>query len=351
MEAYLTSINFHYTNHALFRAGLLFYSRLHVPIDLTKLRWTEIDQWMLGHPWPAKVHRPLPAKEEISLDLMTTKSYFGNNPVVYDQLSQRVVDSWATDEETRGFFNLTFEIPLTQSKEPGEPLIEVRVFERMWQIWSTRQGRAIDGKDEYDLALIHQDFFVSDLLWRRHGIVPILNAAELRLRQDLLNLPDIDLWKEQPDSPLKAFFPYRTLHEMLRAAGYRRAVYSMTLREILVPDVAEVPLPELVAFLEKDKARPVARYVAELLDKYGDHIGPNELAQEVATELFRLVKALAPGLKEATIGVLGNLPSPLLVNPVGLLGGFNTLQSVADLKRHYPWIFAIKELTSKNRTG
>jgi len=351
MKAYLTHSNLYHPDDSLFRTALLFYPDLYLSISLANLKWTELDRAgasIYGQKWPTKFPIMAASEEHDSVTL-TFKRYFQHNPELYGSLAGRFHEARALDADTNRFFEIAFDVPLrlarsTTPTASASPLFNINVFKRMSTILRSWGFSELDWYGRIDLVVMHQELFVSNFLSRTKSLQSLMTASEMLMKKSLLEGPDLDLWENDPHSVLKQFFPFETLHEMLGAVPHERGGFEINLQELLVPDLASIPLNDFAEFIRKDKARPIAEYVNALVSRFPGQLGTSAIAEEIAEQLFKVFRVFSPSIKDVTIAILGNIPSPILVNPVSLLGAIATIKSYLGLRRDYAWALAVSSL-------
>jgi hypothetical protein len=161
---------------------------------------------------------------------------------------------------------------------------------------------------------------------------------------ELLNGPDVPLWNVGDKPWVSRYFPFKTLHEMLQNDEHRGRNVSLSFQELTVPDIQRIPILELAKFIGKDKPEPICKLISQLVAKYGPQITEADISGEVVTHLLAISKRLWPTLGDVVIGVAGNIPTPILVNPIGILGLAKGIRLKAESEKEYPWVLALHEL-------
>lgn len=349
MKAYLTSSVFQYLDRPLFNSCLLFYPKLYLPIDPKSVKWTELDRVVLEQIHGVTLTGQFawgPSSEDRDLSIMALKLYFQNNPLLFTKVRDRLEYMRELDQETSEFFRGAIEIPLQHAG--GTPIFSANVLHRVFQIAEQRKrthvNRDLDWKDHIDCCMMTQDLFISNYMARRHNMDAVMLVGEAALRAELLASEDSTLWDDPDATSLSKFFPINSLHALLgwRAPAPRH--FSLDISEVLVPNLSSIPLNDLIEFIARDRPRPIALYVADLIEKYGYGIQKGDIVNEVITQLLAVAKVLWPTVGDVAIGLVGNCPSPILLNPIGIWDWFKGAFRKQKVDKEYAWVLAVKDL-------
>ena len=350
MKAYFSHYNLRYIDRDIFRASLLFYSDLYVTIDIHNIKWNDLDQFIYSAKyknWPSSiklnVHNDSP-KDEYAL-----KTYFDNNPILYNKYLPRLHDTWNLNEKSKSFFQNIFQKTSCKYSFSGLPIFSLNLYKRVLELYESyfRKGYKLKQMDLYDCEILISELFVSYFLGNQFAINPILSTSESLIYQDLLKSDDFPLWEKDQNLFYKKYFPFETFHQIFEGSSINLEIIPLEMQETFIPDFSEIPLAQLIEYITKDKARPIAKYIDELVKKYKGEITKNDILSEVINQLMDVSHVLMPGKKDIAIGLTSNLPSPIIINPIGIFSAIKTIKTKMDMRKKYSWVLSINELRNK----
>lgn len=325
----------------LFDYCLLLFEKIYVICDPHDIEWSIMDKniGVKNFQMPAEHYKNIgdqfPAEIKKS---QYVKPLFHYSPVIYENLKLHV-DSVLNISEISSltkelyYFAKNDNIPSFQ--------LEIRCFEILKEMKSK-----IDHQDIIQIRDMINDFFIAAHLAQKYNIPSMFAAGEIRFMKKILNGKNFNLW--DINSSLKSRYKFYTGQGLIRKI-YDLSVDPKTMGEIILPDLSDIPIIEISKFISKDKHKPITYQLEQMLDKYNNKITEKDVLTEMMYLYKKVSNTLSPSVGDIAIAVLGNLPTPTIINPIGVYDAGKTIKEYFDLKKDYPFIFAVQSLTKLNK--
>ena len=337
----------------VFQIAHLFFRGLYLPVNPRAVKWDETDRKLLveaGGSWPkgfmaepSVVPKTFPITfKRAEVPEFALKHYYGHNPSTYSQIRHRLGYVRDLDNDAGEFFRDVID---GRQAVPAEHIASRTLFEKCIDWLETIKPRTeIDAIDMDMLIDMYHELFISHFLWRRYRVATVSTAGVHLLRAYLLQSADVDLWDSvEAEAHWRQFIPARTIHEFIREVS--GDVDAADFGELLIPDVASIPIAEIVKFVIKDHAQPIYDFIADLMTKHRGQLTHREVADEVVEQLWKITHVLWPSARDVAIGFLGNVPMPVLINPIGAVDWFRSAFKKRNLDREYKWVLAVNEIS------
>ncbi len=253
------------------------------------------------------------------------------------------------NDEIREFFYLNFEQAMKTGKT--SPIFHTELFDLLINYYSILSGSDIrqDFFTKSHLIIMVQEFFTAYFLSAKYGISPILTTSEIELRLVIESLPPIPMQPASLARPI-LFRKYCDLAMIQDMLDFKNAQHDeiQPIIELSVPRFSEIPLVEIAKLKKKDKFSSIAKLSEKM--RQNKKITDLDFSKIFVDELWEMGKTLSPSVKENIIGVLGELPLPIPINPISILSSANSIKNLVNFKKEYSWFIVLsqlKDLSSK----
>jgi hypothetical protein len=200
--------------------------------------------------------------------------------------------------------------------------------------------------------LIANEFFTTQHLIKKTDIFPILTYEELEFRKIfkiypiIIPQPRTEKEKELNDKFIR--FIYKELKRENKATVQleqptKHSVVD-TLMDLVVPKFEDVPLREIVLLRKKDKISSISKLAEEIREtKFVTNL---DISKIFVDKLWKMGRTLQPSIGENIIGVLGEIPLPV-INPFGIVSTYSSLASLMKFNKYYAWFVALSDIEKK----
>lgn len=406
-EAYISS-TFYFPNRRisqdtnLIRTCLIAYDKLYVDQNLETLPW----EWAKGTHLLSndyinekddnsaeKIRKQIMAlgkkanaksdKDSNNYSGFLLASYLEGEYHIYQLLSKAIINIREhQSQDIRNFFRESFDYPIEIG---GSAIFHPFVFPLLDKYFT--KTLKIDWTNRLDIqyiVILIQELFVTAYLTKEHNISSILSLNDIEIRsapskiQPIpidtnaafetfrpANSPKVTI-TEPKASYAPVFFedddgvrvelanPNNTL---LKYFGKAKSVQNLIkigvkpkkkkdvqlVLEFSVPEFSQIPLMEIAKLKQKDKLKSIGKLADDIRD--GNHRMSNiDFSKRFVDYLWDVGKTLSPSIPETLIGLLGELPLPIPINPFGLLSSINDINQLIQFKRKYSWFIALSKL-------
>ncbi|SIT11866.1 hypothetical protein SAMN05421759_11776 [Roseivivax lentus] len=116
---------------------------------------------------------------------------------------------------------------------------------------------------------------------------------------------------------------------------------------LLFPDLTSVPWD---AVLELRSDRTAKEFRAFLERCVSSELDVEKIGKDLSNDIWRLVKEVEPSVGKAILtAIASNLPSPIIINPIGVGIGMKDVATARQIKRDFAHVFFIQKLQSKSQ--
>lgn len=344
----------------IFSVGLIAYDNLFVDLNLENLPW-----------WAAETYNNLSKgnmsalnknvekwkNEIIDFSQMNLARFLGGNPKVLKLISTKLQNIREhPSSEIREFFYLSFESMRGKGTQAFHPFLLPLLTDYFTKKLHFDWDDVLDRQLSFVLA---QEVFVCSILSRNFDfdIIYTLNDIEFRMAIQRMSTIPIDLgesiskfansdikFKFEP-MVIQKYVQSKTIQSMLRGqqAKKRKVKDIELLLELSAPNFSDTPIYEIARLKSKDKLKSIAQ-IAEEIRAQSKGTSSIEFAKIFSDYLWRVGKILSPSIKDIIIGVLGEIPTPIPINPIGILSSMNDIQQFIKFENKYQWFISISEL-------
>lgn len=351
MKIYLSSYYFDYLAKDdlinFLKICLLFHEKIILPFEISNFEWTEQDKSIAVNQFnqKEKYFKNVQIVKELKVNYLhhfALKHYLDYNPIIFYNILNKI-ESLYTLEKFDKFYHETLIKPkqyLGQDKNiafSATLLLEIiEVFKKI--------KKKLDYQDERDAINLHFELFYFAFLNTNLKTPFIPSAGQMRIIQELKKRPNKNLWDSQNGmkKTVYKFMKFRTVHGLINQLGFKQKALR-NIGELVIPDINEVPLVEISKFVAKSKEIPIVDYITKIVAKYDD-ITEKDMQYELMSYYRKIANILSPNLKDITVGVIGNFPSPILVNPIGLFGLGKQISDYNKINKEYQFFIRINEI-------
>ena len=185
--------------------------------------------------------------------------------------------------------------------------------------------------------------FEKGYMHKLHSYEVLTDSNVLEVLNVLSHLKDIKLGELRNYHQMTDLFPKdMSLGEILdlknQSSNKNFSDYSTTLK-LVISDLTEVPISEIYKFRKTDNIKSVFTFVSELRREKGD-VSDEGIINEINEHIYKLTLSLKPSsVKQTVMGVLGNLPSPIIVNPISVFSLLMDTKKSIEINKKYAFVF------------
>ena len=175
----------------------------------------------------------------------------------------------------------------------------------------------------------------------------IKESSDTEFLNDLRYDIALGLWME--DQNIDAIQSYSPVTKV--ATGMDREKESTEIHEILdhkllIPDVSDIDWGDILELREDVAAKKFRSLVQDAI--YSGTDIQQHLIEQVNGGLWSLVSDVKPKVRQTYLEVIGaNLPSPILLNPIGVATGIRDIKKSHDLVSSYNHLFFLEKARAK----
>lgn len=247
----------------------------------------------------------------------------------------------------KNFFKMSFEDEISSGLTP---VFHRKLFDLIAVHLLSSKG--IDTiKDPFNrdyLTIMMQEIFVTHYLSKKHNISPILTTSDLDLRLLLDSaFHSMEIVPDEMEKPY-LYFDYfsdiRTLHNLV---SERQEVHEKVdvIMNMVAPNFSLIPLKEIVHLKTKDKFESLQNLAKRLTNTKS--LSDEDIAKYFIDELWKMGKRLSPSISEIMVGILGEVPLPIPVNPIGILSSLHSIKGLLEFKKEYGWFIVLSKFRDR----
>jgi hypothetical protein len=401
-EAYLSS-TFVFPNKRvtqdtnLIRTCLIAYDKLYVDLDLDSLPWnwakgTQLFNKFIDEKDDKNADKLLKQimglRKKINTEMndysrFSFANYLDGDYRIYKLLSKAVLNIREHQSpDIKNFFSESFDYPIEIG---GSGIFHPYVFPLLDKYFSDELK--INWRNRFDIQYmvqLIQELFVTAYLTKKHNITSILSLNDLEIRNALSKIKSIPIdnnaafdafrpadspkitftepgasyspvfFEEDggvrielsnPNNPLKKYFgKSRLVQNVIRIGIKPKKQRDIELvLELSVPDLSKIPLIEIAKLKQKDKLKSIGQ-LAESIRDNNQRLSNLDFSKIFIDYLWQVGKTLSPSVPETLIGLLGNLPLPIPINPLGFISSINDINQLIQFKKKYSWFMVLSKL-------
>ncbi len=356
MKIYLSRYYFDYLEKDdlvnFLKICLLFHEKVILPFEISSFEWTEKDKSIAINQYSQKekhFKKVKIVKESKTnyLHHFALKHHLDFSPRIFYNILNKIESLYSLNGFDK-FYNETLIKPKQFLGTDANIAFSATLFLEIIEVFKKTKNK-LDYQDERDALNLHFELFYFAFLNTNLNIPFIPSAGQMKIIQELKKRPNKNLWKPQ-NGMKKAvynFMKFRTVHGLINQLGFKQKALRKV-GELVIPDIDEVPLFEISKFVAKSKETPIVEYISNIVAKYND-ITEKDVLNELMAYYRKIANMLSPNLKDLTVGVIGNFPSPILINPIGLFGLGKQISDFNKINEDYKFFIRVNEI-SKMKT-
>lgn len=400
-EAYLSSTfifpNGRITQDAnLIRTCLIAYDKLYIDQDLTSVPWSLAKSTKLLTDYRNEKDDKLAKKllkqlmklrnkneDDTNLSGLNFANYLDGDYRIFRMLSNSILNIREHQSPSiRNFFRESFEYPMEIG---GSGIFHSFIFPLLDNFFSDELH--INWHDTFEvefLIVLIQELFVTAFLTKKHNIVSVLSLNDIEIRNALSKIrpiplgvnealevlrpsgiPTITIKKPRSDYSAVLFQDEKGIHVELanpynplqkyfgRSKSIQNAVNISTrvkkqkdvklLLEFSVPEFSKIPIVEIAKLKQKDKLKSIGQLTEQIRDG-NQRMSNLDFSKKFIEYLWEIGKTLSPSVPETLVGILGEVPLPIPINPLGLLSSANDINQLIQFKKKYSWFITLSKL-------
>lgn len=340
--------------------SLIAYDKVYIHSDLENLPWDLADSIVStrkGRKFNPAKYKKRDFDEPVDVSQMNLAILLDGNPKNLKLLSKHLIDiKKHPNPEVTEFFYLSFESLRGFGTQMFHlyllPLLDSHFTNELHFDWD-------DVIDRHFSYVLNQEVFVSSILSKNFGFDVIQSLNDIELKMAILHMPPIPInmakatekytgakvnFDKKPNL-LDKYVKSRTIQAMLRnQSSNRRKVKDIKLiLDLSVPNFSEVPISEIARLKAKDKLKSIAEIAHDIREK-AKSTSSLDFAKIFSDHLWKIGKTFSPSISDILVGVIGEIPLPLPVSPIGIISSLNDIQQYIKFKQEYQWFISISEL-------
>lgn len=116
--------------------------------------------------------------------------------------------------------------------------------------------------------------------------------------------------------------------------------------EILCPDLEGISMEGILKLRKSEFLSLFWEFIDSLENHKGDL---SKIDKQIISNILELVRTVKPNVKETIFkGIIGNLPSPIVVNPAAIASSVNEVEQQIELKKKHGWLFFLADMERAN---
>lgn len=340
--------------------SLIAYEKVYIHSDLENLPWDLADSIVSARKGrkfnPAK-YKQRDFDDPVDVSQMNLAILLDGNPKNLKLLSRHLIDiTKHPNPEVTEFFYLSFESIRGIGTQMFHlyllPLLDNHFTNELNFNWD-------DVIDRHFSYVLNQEVFVSSILSKKFGFDVIQSLNDIELKMAILHMPPIPINMAQATEKftglkinfdkkpnlLDKYVKSRTIQAMLRGqTNNRRKIKDINLLlDLSVPNFSEVPISEIAKLKAKDRLKSIAGIANDIREK-AKSTSSLDFAKIFADHLWKIGKTFSPSISDILIGVIGEIPLPVPINPIGILSSVNDIQQYVKFNKEYRWFITISQL-------